>query len=65
MRSAILTQGEALFRRTELYESITTNKDFSRLKDALDESTAILEGIQFKLIGINKRIEELLCGSES
>lgn len=65
IKDAITIQGEALLRRTELHETITLEKGFEILKDAIEENNAILEGIQFKLININKRIEGLLCGLDS
>ena len=61
----VKTQGEALVRRAEIFDSIEMDKDFKSLADAIDASNEILMNVQFKLVDINKRIEELLCGSES
>ncbi|MBA7599416.1 hypothetical protein ES703_06449 [subsurface metagenome] len=62
---AIKIQGEALVRRTEIHESIEIDKDFKSLAEAINASNKILTNVQFKLIDINNRIEELLCGNES
>ncbi len=62
---ATKTQGEALVRRTEIHESVVIDKDFKSLGNAIDESNKILMNVQLKLIDINKRIEELLCGDDS
>lgn len=62
---AIKFQGEALVRRTEIHESIVIDKDFKSLAKAINESNNIIINVQSKLIDVNKRIEELLCGNES
>ncbi|MFC1939687.1 hypothetical protein ACFLXO_03250 [Chloroflexota bacterium] len=59
------TQGEAIVRRTEIHESVVIDKDFKSLGNAINESNKILLNVQLKLIDINKRIEELLCGNDS
>ncbi len=62
INNTIKVQGEALLKRTELLNSMRPDMDFNDLKITLDESNNILSNVQLKLMDINKRIEELLCG---